>query len=249
MDCQFVGGGGNDVRSDGVPVGFSMQSGLSMQLVRAEGTSLKHLGQAAGSTTSGSSGNGSGGLHSTTGARNGLPGSGLVVQGSEVTIRTVSGRPVLAMTTEKYQAMFELIAYCRSTCAASENVPEVCVDLRWKPPVRIQCPGECYPISLEATLSFKRIPSDGPAFLEGHPAPHERCVVCYDAVGDVDIVGIDRAENCERCRPSVLCDNCKVMIGECNAVCLQCLSPQEIPIFSETQAFRRSLVFHSEDTR
>ena len=65
MDSQLVGGGGNDVRSDGVPVGFSMQSGLSMQLVRAEGTAPKHLGQAAGSTTSGSSGNGSGGVHST----------------------------------------------------------------------------------------------------------------------------------------------------------------------------------------
>ena len=158
MDSQLVGDGGNDVRSDGVPVGFSMQSSLSLQLVRAEEATLRrcqlvggggndvrsdvHL-RATGSTTSVSIGNSSGGVHSTAGGRNpsssrGLPvGSdrstmglapcdwavnalsrpGVVLQGSEVTIRKLSGRLVLAMTTENNQSITRLLLNSADACA------------------------------------------------------------------------------------------------------------------------------------
>ena len=288
MDSQLVGDGGNDVRSDGVPVGFSMQSSLSLQLVRAEEATLRrcqlvggggndvrsdvHL-RATGSTTSVSIGNSSGGVHSTAGGRNpsssrGLPvGSdrstmglapcdwavnalsrpGVVLQGSEVTIRKLSGRLVLAMTTENNQSITRLTEFCRCMCASSENIPEICAYLIWKPPVRIQGPGEFYPIRLEATLNIKRIPSDDD-FHDMLGNEDGRCLVCYDAAPDV----YDGAENCERCTPCALCDNCRVMMSERDvvgqrrwfAVCLQCIEPQEIPLLSEIQAFRRSLVFH-----
>ena len=185
---------------------------------------------------------------------------GLVVQGSEVTIRTLSGRSILVLTTESDQSISDLTEYCRRMCASSQTIPEVCVALIWKPPVRMERPAGFNlipnPIRMEATLSIQRIPSDDDFHdkiqNEMENTGWDRCLSCYDAAPDLDKFDMDRSLNCVRCYPCSLCDNCKVIMNECDddgqiktlTVCLQCIEPQEIPLLSEAQAFRRSLVFH-----
>ena len=62
---------------------------------------------------------------------------GLVVFGSRVIVYTMSGRLVLALTTEQDNSISELIDYCLRKCAANEAMPQVCVGLQWKPLVSI----------------------------------------------------------------------------------------------------------------
>lgn len=196
-------------------------------------------------------------------------GNGPVVQGSEVTIRAMSGRSILAMETEKTHPISELIEYCRRMCASIEGIPEVCVSLIWKPPVRMQLPAgfnpvaqfiSSSPIRMEATMISKKIPDDD----DWHERMNDctdgcmdRCLVCYDPAIDVDdFPAMERSSNCVRCHPCSLCDNCKVLITRCDekggnifsfTVCLQCIEPEEIPLLTEAQASRRSLVFHEDD--
>ena len=81
---------------------------------------------------------------------------GLVVFGSRVIVYTMSGRLVLALTTEQDNSISELIDYCLRKCAANEAIPQVCVGLQWKPPVQIPSPVGLNlrqrPVLMEATL-------------------------------------------------------------------------------------------------
>ena len=54
---------------------------------------------------------------------------GFVVLGSRVIVYTMSGRVVLALTTEQDNSISELTDYCFRKCAANEAMPQVCVSL------------------------------------------------------------------------------------------------------------------------
>ena len=185
---------------------------------------------------------------------------GRIMQGSEVTIRwCMSGRSVLAMTTKRDQSLSALIEYCRRQCALSENIPEVCVCLLWNPPVYIQHAARfgmqstsiLRPIRIAASLRTRRMPFDY-AFHDKMQEDDNRCSVCYDACYDVHdsqlrLLRSTHAAtfNCVRC-PGRICVNCKVEVrkgDKMNVICLDCLRPEEILLLSETQTFRRSLVY------
>ena len=166
---------------------------------------------------------------------------GFVVLGSRVIVYTMSGRVVLALTTEQDNSISELTDYCFRKCAANEAMPQVCVRLQWKPPVPIRSPVGLNlrqrPVLMEATLVPIPIRSDKYMYY----MPSDRCLVCYDAATDIDELRIKRSVNCVRCEPCTLCDNCKVKLAGVN-VCLQCITPDEVKLLDEGSRKRLNLI-------
>ena len=166
---------------------------------------------------------------------------GFVVLGSRVIVYTMSGRVVLALTTEQDNSISELTDYCFRKCAANEAMPQVCVRLEWKPPVpirsRVGLNLRQRPVLMEATLVSIPIQSDKYMYY----MPSDRCLVCYDAATDIDELRIKRSVNCVRCEPCTLCDNCKVKLAGVN-VCLQCITPDEVKLLDEGSRKRLNLI-------
>ena len=130
----------------------------------------------------------------------------LVLAGTSVTIRYLSGAVVLQTIVETSQARTRLTDHIRQKCAESAYIPLMCVRLEWAQPVRIQGPpgfelGQSS-MHMAATLVPTAIPDD---FDPGsYYVPHT-CVVCSDAALDVDDLNLDRSSNYVRCLPCALC--------------------------------------------
>ena len=165
----------------------------------------------------------------------------LVIAGTSVTIRNLTGDVVLQTIVETSQGRTVLADHIKQECAKSAYIPQMCVRLEWAQPVRVQSPagfelGQS-PMHMEATLILSAIPDD----LEPGYFDSNTCVVCYEAALDVDDLKIDRSTNCVRCEPCALCDRCKVTIAE-QPMCLQCVEPSEMELLSEKHRRRCSLV-------
>ena len=64
------------------------------------------------------------------------------------------------------------------------------------------------------------------------------CLVCLDPALDIDEdKNRSREENCIRCNPCSLCDQCKINIGHA-PVCLWCVETDEIELLSAAERFR-----------
>ena len=179
---------------------------------------------------------------------------GLISKGTVIVVRGfVNGKTIVTLETEIDKRVSELVAEIRETCIAEMNIPRTCLRLVWKPPVLLQNE-EALPAGFQGPLPRKHAlmmevsaAAQPPSLADLNRVEaldsdkFEYCLVCFDPAANADDLGWDRNILCVRCRPTTLCEKCKVIVGG-EAVCLQCLKKSEECLLDAAQLVRRKLL-------
>ena len=128
------------------------------------------------------------------------PAAGIISQGTLVQVRlSLSGVLILDTTTDKDELCSNLVSRVAQECAATENVPRLCMQFQWKPPVPLRpsgfalmayesagqaLPGVMRPLFLEATAVLSAI-QDADHELKEAQALIDYCLVCLDPAEDM----------------------------------------------------------------
>ena len=98
------------------------------------------------------------------------------------------------------------------------KLPRQCFELIWYRPEKAQ--GEC---TVTVTYILKPLLKEEDEYRKCY------CFICHRPCADADDIGSPREDNCYRCGPCYLCNDCNVNING-RAVCYDCLAVEEIEI-------------------